>query len=165
MFKFKSLVVLLVFALLASFTMGAIAKDWPGDRAGKKADYLYKKLGLTLEQYTKTYQAFLDYEKKVDALALNKMDKKAKDEACVKLQTEVNANLAKIFTKDQNVKFDGMKAKFYKKVYTKKKRVVKKTETTTEPKKDVKKEEPKKDVKKEEPKKDVKKEEKKDAKK
>ena len=127
MFKFKSLVVLLVFALLVSFTMSATAKSWPGDRAGSKSDYLYKKLKLSLEQYTKTYQAFLEYEKKVDAASLTKMDKKAKEESCKKLQNEVNAELAKIFTKDQNASFDKMKAKFYTQSLKKKKRVVKKS--------------------------------------
>lgn len=157
---------LLVLAILVGFFGSAFAVSFPGDRAGWKADYLYKKLKLTNEQYAKVYPAYLSYEFKVDDLKAKKMDKKGLEAEMVKLQAGVNAEIEKILTKDQVTKWTPMKDKFYKMTYKKKVRKPK-TEGTEEvkkdEKKDVKKEEPKKDVKKdvkkEEPKKDVKKEE------
>lgn len=158
---------LLVVAILVGFFGSAFAVSFPGDRAGWKSDYLFKKLKLTNEQYMKIYPAYLNYEMKVDDLKAKKMDKKGLADEMTKLQAGVNAEVEKVFTKDQAEKWGKMKGNFYK--MTPKKRV-KKVEGTEEvkkdEKKDVKKEEPKKEVKKEEKKKDVKKEEpKKDVKK
>jgi hypothetical protein len=107
--------------------MTAFSKDLPGDRAGRKADYLWKNLKLSDDQYVKVYQVLLDYEMKVDAMKLNKMDKKAKDEQLTKMQEGVNTELGKIFTKDQNEKFGKSKAKFYKMSFKIKKKKVEKT--------------------------------------
>ncbi len=148
---------LLVVAILVGFFGSAFAVSFPGDRAGWKADYLFKKLKLTNEQYMKIYPSYLNYEMKVDDLKAKKMDKKALADEMTKLQTGVNAEVEKVFTKDQAEKWGKMKGNFYK--MTPKKRVKKVTEGTEEVKKDE-----KKDVKKEE-KKEVKKEEKKDVKK
>jgi len=163
MSKIKAIVILFV---VLGFFGSAFAKNFPGDRAGWKADQLYKKLKLTNEQYMKIYPAYLSYEMKVDDLKAKKMDKKGLETEMTKLQTGVNAEIEKVLTKDQATKWGTMKDKFYKMTWKKKVRKPK-TETTDttkkDEKKDVKKEEPKKDVKKdvkkEEPKKDVKKEE------
>jgi hypothetical protein len=165
---------LLVLVILVGFFGSAFAKNFPGDRAGWKADYLYKKLKLTNEQYMNVYPAYFRYETAVDDLKAKKLDKKALEVEMTKLQTGVNSEIEKTLTKDQVSKWTPMKDKFYKMTYKKKVRKPK-TEGTEEvkkdDKKDVKKEE-KKDVKKDskkevkkEEKKDVKKEEKKDVKK
>lgn len=154
----KLFVCFFVVMLIFAFTTSTFAANWPGDRAGKKADYLWKKLKLSNEQYVKVYQALLEYEKKVDALKAEKKDKKVREEEMKKMQEGVNAEFAKIFTKDQSDAYSKIKDKFFKKTFVKKKKVKKLDEQTTE-KKEEKKEE-KKDVKKDE-KKDAKKEEKK----
>jgi hypothetical protein len=154
---------LLVLVILVGFFGSAFAVNFPGDRAGWKADYLYKKLNLTVEQYSKVYPAYLSYEQKVDDLKAKKLDKKGLEAEMSKLQAGVNAEIEKTLTKDQVTKWTPIKDKFYKMTWKKKVRKPK-TEGTEEVKKDVKKEEVKKDVKKDE-KKDVKKEEKKDVKK
>ncbi|MCX6161010.1 MAG: hypothetical protein NTV87_06705 [Ignavibacteriae bacterium] len=167
MLKVKSLLVVLV---MFGFFGVAMATSFPGDRAGMKADYLWKKLSLTNDQYTTVYQSFHKYEIKVDEMKAKKMDKKAMTDELAKLQTGLNGEIEKAITKDQVTKWTGMKDKFWKMSYKKKVRKPKTETTESTEKKDVKKEEPKKDVKKdvkkEEPKKDVKKEEpKKDEKK
>ena len=100
MSKVKLFVSLLVVTLLVTFSTSSFAKDFPGDKAGKKADYLYSKLKLDKDQYTKVYQALLSYEMKVKDL---KGDKKANEEAMKKAQTETNTELGKIFTKGMPV--------------------------------------------------------------
>ncbi|MGB9696838.1 MAG: hypothetical protein ACPL2D_06050 [Ignavibacteria bacterium] len=174
MFKVKALISVLVIAVLFAFVGTTSAKEFPGDRAGKKADYLYKHLKLTNDQYAKIYQAYFDYEKKVDDLKKEKKDKKAYKDELTKLQNVCNAEIEKALNKDQSGKFSSLKEKVFKMSFVKKVKVTKTEENTekkTEEKKDVKKEEKKdtkKDVKKEEKKdtkKDVKKEEKKDEKK
>lgn len=159
MLKKKVLVTLLTLMLLLSFSVVSFAKDLPGDRAGRKADHLWKNLKLNDDQYVKVYQTLLDYEMKVDAMKLNKMAQTAKDEELKKMQERVNTELGKIFTKDQNEKFGKCKAKFHKMSFRVKKRKVVKNIGMTDEKKDAKKE-----VKKDD-KKDLKKEEKKDLKK
>ncbi|MDD5361548.1 MAG: hypothetical protein PHN88_05410 [Ignavibacteria bacterium] len=161
MSKIKALVVLLV---VFGFFGAAFAKNFPGDRAGWKADYLYKKLKLTNEQYMKVYPAYLNYEMKVDDLKAKKMDKKGLETEMTKLQAGVNTEVEKILTKDQVTKWTPMKDKFYKLTPKKKVRKEKVEGDNKEVKKEDKKD--KKDVKKEEKKdkKDVKKEDKKDKK-
>ena len=154
---------LLVIAIIVGFFGSAFAVSFPGDRAGMKADYLYKKLKLTIEQYNKVYPAYLSYEMKVDDLKAKKLDKKAYADEVAKLQAGIDKDMNSVLTKDQLTQWNAMKDKFNKMTWKKKVRKPK-TEGTEEvkkdePKKEVKKEEPKKEVKKEEPKKDVKKEE------
>jgi len=149
---------LLVLVILVGIFGSAFAKNFPGDRAGWKADYLYKKLNLTTEQYSIVYPAYFSFEQKVDDLKAKKLDKKALAVEMTKLEASVNADIEKTLTKDQITKWTPMKDKFYKMSYKKKVRKVK-TEGTEEVKKDEKKDE-KKDMKK-----DVKKDEKKDVKK
>lgn len=150
----KLFVSLFVVLLFFAFTTSTFAANWPGDRAGKKADYLWKKLKLSNEQYVKVYQTLLEYEKKVDALKAEKKDKKAREEEMKKLQAGVNNDLGKIFTKEQNEKYDKMKDKFFKKTFVKKKKIKKLEDQQTTEKKEEKKDD-----------KNVKKEEKKDEKK
>jgi hypothetical protein len=176
MLKAKSLLV--IFALLVAFVGTSLAKEFPGDKAGKKADYLYKKLTLTNDQYTKVYQVLFNYESKIYEKCHakgHKCDEKCKTE-CKASQTAVLGDIEKVLNKDQVTKFAPMKEKFFKMSMKKSVKKVKKEEGTEtkevkkEEKKDVKKEE-KKDVKKDkketkkEEKKDVEKEEKKDVKK
>ena len=162
MLKAKTLLVII--ALLVAFVGTTLAKEFPGDKAGKKADYLYKKLALTNDQYTKVYQILFAYESKAYEKCHakgHKCDDKCKTE-CKTSQTNVLGDIDKVLNKDQVTKFAPMKEKFFKMSYKKKVKKVVKEEGTTEKKeekKDVKKDE-KKDVKK-----DVKKEEKKDVKK
>ncbi len=168
MFKTKFIALLVIVAALFALSSSLSAKELPGDLAGKKADYLYKKLGLSMDQYTKTYQAFLAYEFKVDDnMKQTKKDKAAYKDANSKAKTALVGELGKVFTKDQAPKFETMKDKVVDMKF--KKRVKKMTTEGTEKKDETKKEEPKKDVKKdtkketkkEEPKKEVKKDEKK----
>jgi hypothetical protein len=162
MLKVKSLLVII--ALLIAFVGTTMAKEFPGDKAGKKADYLYKKLSLTNDQYTRVYQVLFDYESKMYEkchIKGHKCDEKCKTE-CKTAQGNVLSEIDKVLNKDQVTKFAPMKEKFFKMTYKKKVKKVVKEEGVTE-KKDEKKD-VKKDVKKEE-KKDVKKEEKKEDKK
>ena len=145
---------LLVIAILVGFFGSALAVSFPGDRAGMKSDYLYKKLKLTVEQYNKVYPVYLNYEMKVEDLKAKKLDKKAYADEVAKLQAGVDKDMNTVLTKDQLTQWNAMKDKFNKMTWKKKVRKPK-TEGTEE----VKKEEPKKEVKKEEPKKEVKKEE------
>lgn len=157
---------LLVLVILAGFFGSAFAVNFPGDRAGWKADYLFKKLNLTKEQYAAVYPAYFNYETKVDDLKAKKLDKKGLEAEMTKLQAGVNAEIEKSLTKDQVTKWTPIKAKFYTMTWKKKVRKPK-TEGTEEVKKDEKKDvkkEDKKEVKKD-TKKEVKKEEKKDVKK
>jgi len=156
MFRTKLVAFLIVIASLFAISSNLPAKDLPGDKAGRKSDYLNKTLGLSMDQYTKTYQAFLAYEFKVeDNMKTFKTDKAAGKDACAKAKTALEGELAKIFTKEQNDKFAPMKdkainMKFKKKVNTEG------TEKKEEGK-DVKKETKKVEPKKEEPKKEEKK--------
>ena len=167
MLKAKSLLVVLV--LLVAFVGTTLAKEFPGDRAGKKADYLYKKLTLTNDQYTRVYQTLFAFETNMDVKCHEKgkkCDEKCKAE-CKAMQTTVLGDIEKILTKDQATKFTGMKDNFFKMSMKKSVKKMKKEEGVD--KKDMKKDE-KKDMKKEEKKdkkekKEVKKEEKKDVKK
>lgn len=152
MFK-KTLLMLVVAALFVSANL--FAKDLPGDLAGAKADYLYKKLKLTNEQYASVYSIFLDIHMKMDGMKDKKMDK----DQMKKTHDETMAKIEKLLTKEQLANWPKAKEKVCK---VKPRKVVKKV--TDESKEEVKKDE-KKDVKKEEVKKDVKKEEKKDTKK
>ncbi|HEY5533531.1 MAG TPA: hypothetical protein VIL99_01125 [Ignavibacteria bacterium] len=158
MFRTKLVALLIVIAALFAISSNLSAKDLPGDKAGRKADYLYKKLGLSIDQYTKTYQAFLAYEFKVeDNMKQFNKDKAACKDACAKAKTALVGELGKVFNKDQATKFETMKDKAIDMKYKKKVRKVKTiegTEKKDDMKKDVKKEEPKKDVKKVEPKKE-----------
>jgi hypothetical protein len=117
---------LLVLVILVGFFGSALAKNFPGDRAGSKADYLYKKLNLTTEQYMKVYPAYFNYETKVDELKTKKLDKKGLEAEMTKLQAGVNAEIEKTLTKDQVTKWTPMKDKFYKMSMKKK---VRKTKT------------------------------------
>lgn len=153
MLKEKIFVTLLTLILLFSFSVTTYAQKLPGDRAGKKADHMMKNLKLSDDQYVKVYQTLLDYEIKVDAMKLNKMDKNAKDEQLKKMHETLKADLGKIFTKEQNEKFAKCDGKCCKKVHKKK---VKKTTEMSDEKKEMKKE-VKKDKKDKEEKKDVKK--------
>ncbi len=146
----KILLMLVVAALFVSANL--FAKNLPGDIAGARADYLYKKLKLTNEQYTNVYSIFLDAAFKMDAMTLNKMAPEAKKEQMKKLHDETMSKVEKVLTKDQLTLWPKAKEKVCK---VQPKKVVKKT--TSESKEEVKKDE-KKEVKKDE-KKDVKKEE------
>ena len=152
----KTLMMLVLAALFVSANL--FAKNFPGDEAGAKADYLYKKLKLTNEQYSKVYSMFLESAMKMDAMMLNKMAPEAKKEQMKKLHDDTMAGIEKMLTKEQLANWPKAKDKVCSVKY--KKPVKKVTDSSKE---EVKKDE-KKDVKKEE-KKDVKKEEKKDAKK
>lgn len=152
---------LLVIAIIVGFLGSAFAVSFPGDRAGMKSDYLYKKINLTVEQNKKVYPVYLNNEMKVEDLKVKKLDKKAYADELVKLQAGVDKEMNTVLTKDQLTKWNAMKDKFNKMTWKKKVRKHK-TEGTEEvkneePKKEVKKEEPKKEVKKEEPKKEEKK--------
>lgn len=144
--------ILVPFLLIAFFfSVNAFSKDLPGDYAGAKADYLWKKLSLTNEQYTSVYQIFLDAHLQMDAMKTSKTDKAKMKEAGEKLHNETMGKIEKVLTKDQLAKWPAAKDKVCK---VKPKHVVKKTTDSTE---EVKKEEPKKEVKKEETKKEEKK--------
>ncbi len=163
MFKTKLVALLVIVSALFALSTTLTAKELPGDLAGKRADYLYTKLGLSMDQYTKTYQAFLAYEFKVeDNMKQMKKDKAAYNDANAKAKTALLGELGKVLNKDQAPKFETMKDKVINMKY--KKRVKKMTTEGTE-KKDETKKDVNKDTKKEEPKKDTKKEVKKDTKK
>lgn len=156
MLKVKSLLV--IFALVIAFIGTSVAKDLPGDKAGKKADYLFKKLSLTNDQYTRVYQILFDYESKAYEKCHakgHKCDDKCKTE-CKTIQANVLGEIDKVLNKDQITKFTPLKEKFFKMTFKKK---IKKVTNDESINKEVKKDE-KKDVKKEVGK-DVKKDEKK----
>ncbi len=141
----KILLMLVVAALFVSANL--FAKNFPGDIAGARADYLYKKLKLTNEQYNSVYSIFLEAAKKMEGTDMTKMSKDAKNESMKKMHDETMGKIEKILTKDQLTSWPKEKEKVCK---VKPKKIVKKktTESTEEVKKDE-----KKDVKKEETKK------------
>ena len=146
MLKLKVILTLVLFAFL--FSSISFAQKLPGDRAGYKADYLYKKLSLTNDQYAQVYKLFLAHEIKCIEDAKTKSTKKCSEE-CKKEHEAINAEISKILTKEQLPKFEAIKDKWDKKVYKKKVRKIKKTEGTEnkEEKKEVKKEDKKDDKK------------------
>ena len=111
---------LLVLVILVGFFGSAFAKNYPGERAGWKSDYLYKKLNLSNEQYMVVYPAYLNFETKSDDLKAKKSDKKALEIEMTKLQTGVNFNIEKALTIDQITKWTPKKDKFYKMTWKKK---------------------------------------------
>lgn len=146
MLKLKVILTLVLFAFLLSSI--SYAQNLPGDRAGRKADFLYKKLSLTNDQYAQIYKLFLGHETKYIEDAKTKGKHKCSEE-CKKEHESMNAEISKILTKEQLPKFEAIKDKWDKKVYKKKVRKIKKTEGTEnkEEKKEVKKEEKKDDKK------------------
>jgi outer membrane biosynthesis protein TonB len=148
----KTLLSLVIAAVL--FSANLFAQNLPGDMAGAKADYLYKKLKLTNEQYASVYSIFLDVHMKMDGMKDKNMDK----DQMKKTHDETMGKIEKILTKDQLTKWGVAKEQVCK---VKPRKVVKKV---TEEKKDDMNKEVKKDEKKD-VKKDVKKDEKKDVKK
>lgn len=138
MLKVKSLLV--IFALAVAFIGTSVAKELPGDKAGKKADYLYKKLSLTNDQYTRVYQILFDFESKSyekHHAKGHKCDDKCKSE-CKTLQTNTLGEIEKVLNKDQITKFTPMKEKFLKMTFKKKiKKVTNEENTNKEEKKDV----------------------------
>lgn len=135
----------MVIFMIFAFAGVILAHNYPGDYAGAKADYLYKKLNLTTEQYTKIYQIYLDAHSKLDAMNMNKMEKDAKKKAMSELMDKTNAEIQKVFTKEQLEKWPKIKNKVCK---VKPRKMVKKTTDTTETKEEPKKEEKKDDKKK-----------------
>lgn len=156
----KTLLMLVIAALFVSANL--FAKDLPGDIAGAKADYLYKKLKLTNEQYVTVYSAFLDASMKMDGMMGDKKSKDMDKDMMKKMHDETMGKIEKVLTKDQLANWGPAKEKVCKvKVHKHVKKV------TDESKNEMKKDEMK-DMKKDmnkDMKKDVKKEEKKDAKK
>lgn len=137
--------ILFIFSFLFAFVSSSFAQVYPGDIAGAKADYLYNKLKLTNEQYTKVYTLYFEAHKKLDAMKLNKMAEDAKKKQMEDLINSTNAEIEKLLTKEQKDKWVTVKEKVCKVKYVKPVKKITKTETTDETKKDE-----KKDVKKEE---------------
>ena len=137
----KILLMLVVAALFVSANL--FAKNLPGDIAGARADYLYKKLKLTNEQYNTVYSIFLDAAMKMKGMDMKKMTKDAMNEQMKKTHDETMSKIEKILTKDQLTLWPKEKEKVCK---VKTKKIVKKTKTDSkeEVKKDEKKEETKK---------------------
>jgi len=137
----KIILMLVIAALFVSANL--FAKNLPGDMAGARADYLYKKLKLTNEQYTNVYSIFLNSALKMEAMMKNKMAPEAQKEQMNKLHDETMKSIEKILTKDQLAMWPKEKEKVCK---VKPKKVVKKKtdESKEEVKKDEKKEETKK---------------------
>mgnify|MGYP000920203949 CR=1 FL=1 len=115
----KKLFVSFFFLLLIAFAGSTIAKDLPGDIAGAKADYLYKKLKLTNDQYTSVYKLYLDMHQKVDMIALNKMTEEMKKKQMMDLRDKTNAEIEKLLTKEQKEKWATAKEKVCKVKYRK----------------------------------------------
>jgi len=146
---FLSLVIAAIF-----FSVNLFAQNYPGDLAGAKADYLYKKLKLTNEQYASVYSIFLDTHMKMDGMMGDKKKNNMDNEQMKKMHDETMGKIEKVLTKDQLANWGTAKEKVCK---VKPHKHVKKV---TEEKKDDMNKDMKKEVKKE-----VKKEEKKDVKK
>lgn len=140
----KKLSILLIFGFIFAFAASTFAQVYPGDIAGAKADFLYKKLKLTSEQYSKVYILYFDAHKKVDAMKLNKMADDAKKKQMEDVRNSTNAEIEKILTKEQKDKWGSVKDKVCKVKYVKHVKKVVKTETMEETKKEEKKDEKKK---------------------
>jgi hypothetical protein len=115
----KKLFVSFLFLFLIAFAGSTIAKDLPGDIAGAKADYLYKKLKLTNEQYTSVYKLYLDMHQKVEMIALNKMTDEMKKKQMFDLRDKTNVEIEKLLTKEQKEKWATVKEKVCKVKYKK----------------------------------------------
>jgi len=115
----KKLLASFFFVILIAFAGSTIAKDLPGDIAGAKADYLYKNLKLTSEQYTSVYKLYLDMHQKLDMMALNKMTDEMKQKQMIELRDKTNAEIEKLLTKEQKDKWATAKEKVCKVKYKK----------------------------------------------
>jgi len=115
----KKLFVPFFFLLLIAFAGSVMAKDLPGDIAGAKADYLYKKLKLTNDQYSSVYKLYLDMHQKLDMMALNKMAEEMKKKQMMELRDKTNVEIEKLLTKDQKDKWATVKEKVCKVKYKK----------------------------------------------
>jgi hypothetical protein len=93
----KTLLSLVIAAVL--FSANLFAQNYPGDIAGARADYLYKKLKLTNEQYASVYSTFLDAATKMDGMKDKNMDKdqmtKMHDETMGKIEKLSQGKLLK----------------------------------------------------------------------
>lgn len=99
----KGIITLMIlFAALTGFSTISFAQKYPGDRAGKESDMLYKKLNLTDDQYSKVYSSLLSYYTKQDVnMKEYKNDMKACEEACKKDWESVKSSMSSILNKDQ----------------------------------------------------------------
>ena len=115
----KKLILSFFVLFLIAIAGSTMAKDLPGDIAGAKADYLYKKLKLTNDQYTSVYKLYLDMHQKLDMMALNKMADDMKKKQMIDLRDKTNSEIEKLLTKEQKDKWTTIKEKVCKVKYKK----------------------------------------------
>ncbi|MEO8664993.1 MAG: hypothetical protein ABI462_05800 [Ignavibacteria bacterium] len=92
----KIISMMIVLAALVSLSSNSFAQNLPGDKAGRSADMLYRKLNLSTDQYNKVYSSLLDYYTKQGSKTDAKM-----------WETE-KSNIGNILNKDQMGTYSSM---------------------------------------------------------
>ncbi|MBS1518029.1 MAG: hypothetical protein JSS91_08070 [Bacteroidetes bacterium] len=134
MFSKKVISVMILLVALFAFSANSFSQSMPGDKAGRTADMLYKKLNLSTDQYSKVYSSLLGYYSNQDShMKEFKKDKSACEKACMTDWEKVKTAMSGVLNKDQMAKFSGMNEKSM--MYVKNvKRHKKQMNTTTESK-------------------------------
>lgn len=100
--------------LVSLFALSSISfsQNLPGDKAGRTADMLYRKLNLSDDQYSKVYTSLLGYYTNQESHVKEfKVNKTACEDACRKDWDKVNNFMSSVFNKDQMALYNGMNQK------------------------------------------------------
>ncbi len=112
MFSKKIIAIMMVMVSLFALSSNSFSQNLPGDKAGRTADMLFKKLNLSEDQYTKVYTSLLGYYTNQEShMKEFKGNKTACDEACKKDWDKINSNMSSVLNKDQMAMFNGMNQK------------------------------------------------------
>ncbi len=103
---------MVVLVSLFALSSSSFSQNLPGDKAGRTADMLYRKLNLSDDQYSKVYTSLLGYYTNQEShMKEFKGNKTACDEACRKDWDKVNNSMSSVFNKDQMALYNGMNQK------------------------------------------------------
>ncbi len=112
MFSKKIITLMIVFVSLFVLSSDSFSQNLPGDKAGRTADMLYRKLNLSNDQYAKVYSSLLGYYSNQEShMKEFKGNRSACDEACKKDWDKVNSSMSSVLNKDQMAMYNGMNQK------------------------------------------------------
>jgi hypothetical protein len=105
----KFITMMILFVALAIAGSSSFAQNLPGDKAGRVADMLFKKLNLTQEQYSKVYSSLLGYyTNQANYTKDFKGNKSAYNDACMKDWEKVKTSMSSVLNKDQLAEFSSI---------------------------------------------------------
>ena len=112
MFRKKIITMMVVLVSLFALSSSSFSQNLPGDKAGRTADMLYRKLNLSDDQYSKVYTSLLGYYTNQNTYMKEfKGNKTACDDACKKDWDKVNSGMSSVLNKDQMAMYTGMNQK------------------------------------------------------